>query len=109
MYLKNLLFILFVSYLATLLRLYLDNNFIISLVGSFCFGFIVARNFSNSTNKILLFGFCSCFTSFSGFIFFLYKLLIQGEFIRLFLYSNLVIIMNLILMQCGFMISRKIT
>tara|TARA_B100000886_G_C20360820_1_gene465115 strand:+ start:816 stop:1139 length:324 start_codon:yes stop_codon:yes gene_type:complete len=106
---KNFIFIISVSFLATLLRIYIDNIFLISILGSCFFGFIVASNLSKSINKILLIGFCSCFTSFSGFILVLYQLLSQGHFLLVILYSNLAIILSLIVMHLGFLIGRKFT
>ena len=100
---------LIVAYLATFLRFYLDNNFLVSIIGSFLYGFVISRNISTSRREILLSGFCSCFTSFSGFVHFLYQLIIQGYFIKLFFYLNLIVIFNLIIMYIGFLLSRKIT
>ena len=108
MNLKNFIYLLIASYSACLLRFYIDNNLIISFIGSFLFGCVIAKRLSNSVNRILLSGFCSCFTSFSGFIYVLYKLNYQGDFIKLFFYLNLTILLNLILMYFGFFISRKI-
>jgi len=72
---NNLFYILLAAYLATFLRLTINNNFIISVIGSFFVGFFISRRLSYSIEKILLSGFFSCFTSFSGFIYFLYKIL----------------------------------
>ena len=107
--LKNFLFLLIASYCGTFLRFYVDNNFIISICGSFLFGFIIARRLGKSLNHILLTGFCSCFTSFSGFIFFLYRFIIQEDVLKFFLYLNIIFISNLLMMYFGFMMSRKIT
>jgi len=71
----NFIYILLAAYLATFLRLIINNNFIISIIGSFLVGFFISKRLSYSTKKILLSGFFSCFTSFSGFIYFLYKIL----------------------------------
>jgi len=72
---KNFIYILLAAYLATFLRLTINNNFFISIIGSFFVGFFISRKLSYSSEKILLSGFFSCFTSFSGFIFFLYTIL----------------------------------
>ena len=100
---------LLACYLGTLLRIVIDNNFIISIIGSFFLGFVISRNLSYSKEKILLSGFCSCFTSFSGFIYFLYTILNQGDWIKFIIFFNLIIIVNLFTMLFGFWISRKIT
>tara|TARA_A100000164_G_scaffold299829_1_gene274581 strand:+ start:336 stop:665 length:330 start_codon:yes stop_codon:yes gene_type:complete len=107
---KKYLVILFLTaYLATFLRFFLNNNFIISIIGSFLYGFFVSRTMSKSKREILLSGFCSCFTSFSAFVHVLYQLIIQGYYLKLFLYLNVIIILNLIIMNLGFQLSRKIT
>jgi len=103
------IFIILVCYLATFLRLLIDNNFIISIVGSFFFGLIISKQLSYSRQEILLSGFCSCFTSFSGFIYYLYKFINQGNWVKFLIFSNLIIIINLLSMFFGVWISRKIT
>ena len=100
---------LIACYLATFFRLSIDNNFVISILGSFFLGFIVNKRLGNSIEKILLTGFFSCFTSFSGFIYFLYKIFNQGYWLKFILFFNLIIIVNLFTMYFGFWISRKIT
>ena len=109
MKIKNFIYILSASYLATFLRLLIDNNLIISMIGSFFVGFIISKKLSFSTEQILLSGFFSCFTSFSGFIYFLYKIFNQGNWIKFIIFCNLIIIVNLLTMYFGFLISRKIT
>jgi len=106
---KGFIYILFAAYLGTFLRLFINNNFIISIIGSFLVGFIVSKRLSNSWEKILLSGFFSCFTSFSGFIYFLYKIIDQGDWIKFIIFLNLIIILNLLTMYLGFSLSRKIT
>ena len=109
MKIKNFTYVLLACYLATFLRLLIDNNFIISILGSFFVGFFTSKRLSYSIEKILLTGFFSCFTSFSGFMNFLYKIVNQGEWIKFIIFFNLIIIMNLFTMCFGFWISRKIT
>jgi len=106
---KNFIFIILAAYLATFLRLIINNNFFVSIVGSFLVGFFTSKRLSYSAEKILLIGFFSCFTSFSGFIYFLYKILNQGDWIKFIIFFNLIIIVNLFTMLAGFWISRKIT
>jgi len=106
---NHFIYIFLAAYLATFLRLTINNNFIISIIGSFLVGFCISKRLSYSTEKILLSGFFSCFTSFSGFIYFLYKILNQGDWIRFIIFFNLIIIVNLFTMLFGFWISRKIT
>ena len=109
MKINDFIYILLAAYLATFLRLTINNNFLISIVGSFLVGFLINRRISYSTEKVLLSGFFSCFTSFSGFIYFLYKILNQEDWIKFIIFLNLIIIANLFTMFIGFWISRKIT
>jgi len=105
---NNSIYILLAAYLATFLRLIINNNLIISIIGSFMVGFFISKRLSKSIEKILLSGFFPCFTSFSGFLYFLYKILNQGDWIKFIVVFNLVIIMNLFTMFFGFWIGRKI-
>jgi len=105
---NNFIYILVAAYLATFLRIAINNNFVISIIGSFLVGFFVSKRLSYSIEKILLTGFFSCFTSFSGFIYFLYKILNQGDWMKFIIFLNLIIIVNLLTMYVGFWISRKI-
>ena len=109
MKIKNFIYVLLAAYLATFLRLTINNNFLIPIIGSFLVGFSISRKLSYATEKILLSGFFSCFTSFSGFIYFLYKILNQGEWIKFIIFFNVIIILNLLTMFIWFWISRKIT
>jgi len=101
---KNFIYVLLAAYLATFLRLTINNNLLISIIGSFLVGFFISRKLSYSTEKILLSGFFSCFTSFSGFIYFLYTILNQGDWIKFIIFFNLIIIVNLFTMFTGFWI-----
>ena len=89
------------------MRFLINNNLLVSIIGSFVYGFVIARTISKSKKEILLSGFCSCFTSFSGFVYFLYELIIKGYYFKLFFYLNFIIIFNLLIMYVGFLISRK--
>ena len=109
MKIKSFIYVLLACYLGTFLRLTIDNNFIISILGSFFVGFLINKKLSYLREEILLSGFFSCFTSFSGFIYFLFKILNQGDLINFIIFLNLIIILNLFAMYLGFWISRKIS
>jgi len=72
---NNFIYIILAAYIATFLRLIINNNFFISIIGSFLVGFFINKRLNYSIEKIILSGFFACFTSFSGFIYFLYKIL----------------------------------
>ncbi|WP_075507168.1 CrcB family protein [Prochlorococcus marinus] len=109
MKINNFIYILLAAYLATFLRLTINNNFFISLIGSFLVGFFISKRLSYAIEKTLVSGFFSCFTSFSGFIYFLYTILNQGDWIKFIIFFNLIIILNLFTMLFGYWISRKMT
>ena len=109
MKIKSYIYILLACYAATFLRLFLNNNFIVSLIGSLFFGFVIAKRLNSFKEKVILSGFFSCFTSFSGFIYFLHEILSQGDLIKFIIFLNSVILLNLFTMFFGFWISRKIT
>ena len=109
MKIKSLIYIILACYIGTFLRLSIDNNLLISILGSFFVGFIISKRLSYSSEKILLSGFFSCFTSFTGFLYFLYKIINQGDWIKFIIFFNLILILNLLAMYFGFWISRKIT
>ena len=109
MKIKSYIYILLACYAATFLRVFLNNNLIVSLIGSLFFGFVIAKRLNSFKEKVILSGFFSCFTSFSGFIYFLHKILSQGDWIKFIFFFNLIIIVNLFAMYFGSWISRKIT
>ena len=109
MKIKNCILIILACYIATFLRLFINNNFIVSIVGSLFFGVVIAKRLSYSRERIMVSGFFSCFTSFSGFIYFLYKIFNQGDWIRFFIFFNSIILINLLTMYFGYWVSRKIT
>ena len=109
MKIKNYIYIILACYTATFLRLLINNNLIVSIIGSFFFGFVIAKKVGYLKEKIILGGFFSCFTSFSGFIYFLYTILNEGDWIKFIIFFNSIILVNLFTMYFGFWISRKIT
>ena len=109
MKIKSYIYILLACYTATFLRVFVNNNLIVSLIGSLFFGFVIAKRLNNFKQKVILSGFFSCLTSFSGFLYFLHKILSEGDWIRFIIFLNFVILLNLFAMYFGFWISRKIT
>ncbi len=108
MKLKVSIYILLACYIATLLRLNINNNFVVSIIGSFIFGYVIPKRLNYSKKRIIIDAFLSCFTSFSGFLYFLYIISNQGDFIKLIISFNFVILLNLFTMYFGFWMSRKI-
>ena len=109
MKIRNCAYLLLACYAATFLRIFINNNFIVSILGSLLFGFVIAKRLDYSREKIIFSGFFSCFTSFSGFIYFLYKIFNEEDLVKFIFWFNFIILLNLLTMYFGFWISRKIT
>ena len=109
MKIKYLIYILLTCYAATFLRISINNNLIVSIIGSFFFGCVISKRLNFAKKEIILSGFFSCFTSFSGYIYFLYKILNEEGFFNFVFWFNSIVILNLFTMYFGFWISRKIT
>ena len=109
MKIKSYIYILLACYVATFLRVFINDNLIVCLIGSLFFGFVIAKRLNSFQQKVILSGFFSCLTSFSGFLYFLHKILSQGDWIKFIIFLNSVILLNLFSMYFGFWISRKIT
>ena len=109
MRIRNLIYLLIACYLGTFLRIFISNNIVISILGSFFVGFFISKKLSKFNEFLLISGFFSFFTSFSGFLYFLYKIFNQGDWIKFIIFLNLIIIVNLFIMYFGSWISRKIT
>ena len=59
MKIKSFIYILLACYFGTFLRLYINNNFIVSIIGSLCFGYVVAKKlnqniFPSTAKEIIL-------------------------------------------------------
>ena len=52
MKIRSYVYILLACYSATFLRVFINNNFIVSIVGSLLFGFVIAKKLSSSKEKI---------------------------------------------------------
>ena len=106
---RSYIYVLLAAYAATFLRVFLNNNIVVSIIGSLFFGFFIAKKLTPAKKKIIFSGFLGCFTSFSGFIYFLYKILNQGNWIKFIIFLNFVFLINIFTMYLGYWISRKIT
>ena len=52
MRINSIIYILLACYVATFLRLFIENNIIVSIIGSFFFGFVINKRLSNINEKI---------------------------------------------------------
>ena len=53
MKINDFIYILLAAYLATFLRITINNNFFISIIGSFLVGFFINKRLSYSNEKII--------------------------------------------------------
>ena len=81
----------------------IENTSIVNFIASFFLGILVALDFVNN-NKLLLFytGFLGCFSTFSSFIYQLFVLLQERQFMRLFFHYYEVIILSFISFYLGY-------
>ena len=81
----------------------IENTSIVNFIASFFLGTLVALDFVNNT-KLLLFytGFLGCFSTFSSFIYQLFVLFQERQFMRLFLHYYEVIIFSFISFYLGY-------
>ena len=103
---NNFFYLLLAAYVATFLRLTINSNFFISIIGSFLVGFFTSRRLSYATEKILLSGFLGCFSTFSSFIYQLFDLFKKKKFLRLFFHYIEVIIFSFLFFYLGYFLIR---
>ena len=93
---------------AAILRLQIDQIFIVNIIGCFLLGFINSLAISKRYKLILGFGFCGSLTTFSGWSFQLFKLINQG-FYQLFLLNSISIVMiGIFAVFLGHLLAKKI-
>ena len=93
---------------AAILRLQIDQIFIVNIIGCFLLGFINSLTISKRYKLILGFGFCGSLTTFSGWSFQLFKLINQG-FYKLFVLNSISIVMlGIFAVSLGHLLAKKI-
>ncbi len=91
-----------------LLRWQIDEIFIVNLIGCFFLGFINSLDISKRYKLILGVGFCGSITTFSGWSFYLYKLLSQSMY-KLFLFNSIsILLIGVFVMYLGHIFGKKI-
>ena len=109
--------ILFGSTFGLILRIFIQNNFrknigfdiqntsIVNFIASFFLGILVALNFVNNDILLLFYtGFLGCFSTFSSFIYQLFVLFKEREFVRLFFHYIEVIVFSFLFFYLGYFI-----
>ena len=77
---------------ASILRWQIDEIFIVNIIGCFLLGFINSLPISMNSKLIFGFGFCGSLTTFSGWTYQLYELIIKGSY-KLFLLNSISTVM----------------
>ena len=81
----------------------IQNTSIVNFIASFFLGILVALNFVNNGILLLFYsGFLGCFSTFSSFIYQLFILLENKQFLRLFFHYIEVIVLSFIFFSLGF-------
>tara|TARA_Y100001968_G_C18998912_1_gene544938 strand:- start:38 stop:388 length:351 start_codon:yes stop_codon:yes gene_type:complete len=93
---------------AALLRWRIEEIFLINIIGCFLFGYVNSSSISKKFKLILGFGFCGSFTTFSGWILRLFKLVSDGYYIEFFVRSTTLIASSLLAVYLGKLIATKI-
>jgi len=107
--LKNNFFcISIVAVPAAILRLQIDQIFIVNIIGCFLLGFINSLAISKRYKLILGFGFCGSLTTFSGWSFQLFKLINQGFYQLFFLNSISIVMLGIFAVSLGHLLAKKI-
>ncbi len=89
------------------------GTIIVNLIGSFLIGIIASlfekQLLNNELRSIIVFGFLGGFTTFSAFTYEVFNLVKTGNYLNLFIYLFLSIIVSLILFYIGYKIVKIIT
>ena len=93
---------------AAILRLQIDQIFIVNIIGCFLLGFINSLAISKRYKLILGFGFCGSLTTFSGWSFQLFKLINQGFYKLFFLNSISIVMLGIFAVSLGHLLAKKI-
>ena len=111
--------ILIGSTFGLILRIFIQNNFkksigfdiqntsIVNFLSSFVLGILVALNFMNNETLVLFYsGFLGCFSTFSSFIYQIFILFNNRQFLRLILHYIEVIFISFILFYLGYFLIK---
>ena len=106
---KNIIFMLSIAaFPAAIFRWYVDEIFIVNILGCFLLGFINALLITRKYKLMFGFGFCGSLTSFSGWSFKLFELISQGLYKLFFMNSILFVLFGCIAFGLGHLLASKI-
>ena len=112
---SSIFILLFGSTFGLILRIFIQNSFkksigfdiqntsIVNFLSSFFLGILVALNFINNEILVLFYsGFLGCFSTFSSFIYQLFILFKNRQFVRLFFHYIEVIVFSFLFFYLGY-------
>ena len=89
-------------------RWHIDDFFIVNTIGCFLLGIINAMPVKRIYKLIFGFGFCGSLTTFSGWSFYLFKLISEGLYKLFFLNSVLIVLIGFFAIYLGDLFAKKI-
>ena len=93
---------------AALIRLQIDDTFIVNIIGCFLLGFLNTLRLSKRYKLMLGFAFCGSITSFSGWSFELFQLVRKGLY-KLFLFNSIgILLIGIVAVGLGHLFAKKI-
>ena len=106
---KNIFFMISIAAIpAAIFRWYVDEIFIVNIVGCFLLGLINALLISRKYKLMFGFGFCGSLTSFTGWSFKLFELINQGLYKRFFLNSISLVLIGFFAVGLGHLLAKKL-
>ena len=106
---KNTFFLISIGAIpGALFRWQIDEIFVVNIIGCFLLGFFHSFSISKRYKLTLGVGLCASMTTFSGWSFSLYKLLIQGQYKLFVIQSILNVLMAVFVMSLGYMLGKKL-
>ena len=91
-----------------ILRWQIDEVFFANIIGCFLLGFVNNLSISSKSKLFFGFGFCGSLTTFSGWIFQLFKLMFDGLYLLFFMNIILNFIASLFAIYFGYLLAKKL-
>ena len=104
---NNIIYISFGAILGAFIRWQIDQTFIVNIIGCFLIGFLNSLSISQRFKLFFAVGFCGSLTTFSGWIFDLFKLLENGFYVDFFSNIVLVFLTSFFSVFLGYFLGKK--
>ena len=106
---NKILFVSIGAIPAAILRWQIDNTFVVNIIACFLIGYINSTKIDARLKLILGFGFCGSLSTFSGWIFDLFKLISNGLLLDFLINLLLTLIISFLAIYLGSLFAGKIT